>query len=419
MARLYNTFEFVGNIHIPKSRDKFYNVNTSDSGWEGHRLNFAVQESKTNSAFLEMYGGFSKSKANKVFSFSKGTENQNGSKLEIPWDDRLQPETVDMVADFKKIVIDFTSDVELKEAIGKLGYEIRSLEYKDELTSEELSKLKSLKQEFSDKAKDRHEFIHEYDAVVFLSNELEKHKDSKFRITGRIEYQEYKGKFVRKFKPEVIEIVSNETPSKLRAVYDVFFTKDALDEKDFKEEKKIYVDGYVIAYDGKAKKDQFFPQQFIINAAKLDMENEMHVKMLEFYKNQFNVKGKGVHHLQWEVSIFRGADQVEFTYNDLTQKQKEAIEFGWNKLEDFAPKGGMLGETTEESRLLKPILVKANDDNDFREGAVESSYTEEDLIYVPAENNKQQDNKDDKTTDLPWEPQTESKPKVELDDLFS
>jgi hypothetical protein len=280
--------------------------------------------------------------------------------------------------------------------------------------------LKSLKQEFSDKAKDRHEFIHEYDAVVFLSNELEKHKDSKFKITGRVEYQEYKGKFVRKFKPEVIEIVSNETPSKLRAVYDVFFTKDALDEKDFKEEKKIYVDGYVIAYDGKAKKDQFFPQQFIINAAKLDMENEMHVKMLEFYKNQFNVKGKGVHHLQWEVSIFRGADQVEFTYNDLTQKQKEAIEFGWNKLEDFTPKGGMLGETTEESRLLKPTLVKVNDDNDFREGAVESPYEPDDLMYVHVESEKKEENKNN-ATDLPWNNEGDSKPKVEveLDDLFS
>jgi hypothetical protein len=102
MSRLYNTFEFIGNINIAKNKDKFHKVDKYDSGWEKHTLNFAVKESNTNSAFVELQGGYSKVKLNKVMTMGKGTENVKGTKLEIPWDDRLKDVTVDMVADFRK-----------------------------------------------------------------------------------------------------------------------------------------------------------------------------------------------------------------------------------------------------------------------------------------------------------------------------
>ena len=416
MSRLYNTFDFVGNIQLPKSKDKFHQSSVSVSGWERHVLNFAVQETKTNSVYVEMQGGFSQSKVNKVLSFGKGTENEKGAKLEIPWADRLKPETIDMVADFKKIVVDFETDQKVKEEVGKLRYEIRSLEYKDNLTDEEQTKLTQLKSELQEKAVHRKEFIHEYDAIIYLSSVLEDYKDHKFHITGSIELNEWKGKFYRKFKPEFIEIVPNDTPNKLRATVDIFFTKDALDEKDFKEEKKIYVDGYVLGYDNKAKKDVFFPQQFIFNAQKVNFEDERHVSRFNYLKNQFSVKGKGVFHLQWEISIFRGADRVEFTLADLTQKQREAVEFGFNKLEDFAPKGGMLGETVEENRLVKPMLLEVNQHNDFREGAVETTYEVDDLIYVAVEVNNQPP---EKTEDKKEEPKQDDLKLDDLDDLFA
>ncbi|MEI2465146.1 hypothetical protein [Niallia taxi] len=381
MARLYNTFEFIGEISIPKSEEKFHDVRTSDSGWEGHRLNFAVQESKTNGVFVEMYGGFSNAKQNKVYSFSKGTENTSGTKLEIPWADRLKEETVKLVADFKKFVVDFTTDTSLKEEINKLRYEIRNIEYKDELTEADKEKLASLHTELKEKAVDRREFIHEYDAVVFLAKELEKYKEHKFKVTGNVEYQEHKGRFFRKFKPTVLEIVKADEVSKLRATMDLFFTKDSLDEKDLEKDKKVYIDAYVLSYDGNAKKDVFFPQQVVINAAKIDFTNELHVKRLNFLKSKFSVKGKGVYHLPWEVNIFRGADRVEFTEKDLTPSQKEAVAFGLSRLEDFAPKGGLLGETTEENRLVKPLLQMFDKENNFADGAVESSYELEDLEY--------------------------------------
>lgn len=420
MARLYNTFEFVGNIQIPKDQNRFHKLDTYNSGWEKHTLNFAIQESKTNSVFLELSGGFSKAKANKVFSFSKGTENKRGSKLEIPWDDRLKPETVDMVADFKKTVVDYTNDFKLKEELNLVRYEINQLEYKDELTSEEQARLFKLQTDLVERDENRFEFIHEYDAINYIAGTIAQHKDSKFRIKGSIEFSEWKGKYYRKFKPELIEIVPNDEPSKLRANLDVFFTKDAIDETDLKEDKKIYINAFVQSYDNREKKDMFFPQQFIINAQKVDFENEMHVGRLNFIKNQFNVKGKGVYHLQWEVNIFRGAETVEFTYDDLTQKQKEAIEFGMSSIDDYKPKNGLLGGNIEENRLVKPVLKKVNDSNDFSEGASETEFTLEDLEYVSTYEAPEKL----PVTEVPNDPFKEEPKKEidineELDDLFA
>jgi hypothetical protein len=413
MSRLYNTFEFIGNINIAKNKDKFHKVDTYDSGWEKHTLNFAVKESNTNSAFVELQGGLSSVKANKVMTFGKGTENVKGAKLEIPWSDRLKDETVDMVADFKKTVIDYTTDSDLKEKLNQLRYEIRQLEFKDKLTPDETEKLSNLRTEYREKAVDRHEFIHPYDAVIFLSTTLDTYKEYKFRVTGSVIMSVWKGKFYRRFEPSFVEIVDSETPSQLRATMDIFFTKDALDDKDFKKDKKVYIDGYVIDYDNQSKKEIFCPQQFVINAQKVDFENEMHVKRFEYLKNKFSAANKkSVYHLQWLVNIFRGADKVEFTEKDLTPSQREAIEFGLNKLSDFAPKGGMLGDNVYENRLVKPLLVNVNEYNDFSNGALESDYSIEDLDYVaPVQQEEKQEEKQETKKE-------ETKQDVDLEDLF-
>jgi hypothetical protein len=411
MSRLYNTFGFIGNINIAKNKEKFHKVQKYDSGWEKHTLNFAVQESKTNSAFVEIQGGFSNVKINVIKTNEKSTENVKGSSLEIPWSERLKPETVDMVADYRKVIVDLTTDKELKDKLSQLRYEIRSLEYKDKLTDDEKEKLNSLREKHREKAVDRYEFIHQYDAITLLSTVLESYKEHKFHITGNINFSYWNGNFYRTFTPDFIEIVDEDTKSQLKATMDIFFTKGTLDEKDFKKDKKIYVDGYVLSRDNAAKKDAFFPQQFVINAQKVDLENEDHVKRLEFLKKKFDVK-KGVNHLQWQVNIFRGAEKVEFTEKDLTTAQKEAIEFGYNKLEDFAPKGGLLGDNIYENRLVKPNLQKVNDFNDFTNGSVESEYTAEDLEYTPVQQEK-------KTEENQTEPKREEpKPSVDLEDLF-
>lgn len=192
-----------------------------------------------------------------MFSFSKGTENEKGSRLEIPWEDRLKEETVNMVADFSKILINL-NDESTKAKLNELKFKIRGLEMKGSLTEEENKTLSTLKGEYKQLNVNGAEFIHEYDAIQYLSQNLEKHKDNKFKITGNIEYNSWNGRNFRKFKIKTIEIVSSDTPSQLRATMDVFFTSESLDESSFEEEKRYFVDAYVLSYDNQAKKIDFF-----------------------------------------------------------------------------------------------------------------------------------------------------------------
>jgi len=418
MARLYNTCEFIGNISIPKDKNKFHEVISNGKGWEGHKLNFGIKESNTNSVYLEVFGGYSTDKENKVYSFSKGGNGEKGIKVEVPWDDRMKPGTIDMIADFKKVVVDLTTDFKLKEEVNKLRFEMRKLEFKEEgMTEADKEKYAELKSQAEEKSPDRKEFIHDYDVVNYLSSVLEDYKAYKFKINGNIEVNEHKGRFFRKFKPQTIEIVDNEERNKLFSIMDIFFTKDSLDEADFKKEKKIYINGYIISYDSKAKKDAFFPQQFLIDAQKIDFENEKHVGRLNVLKKQFVQKGKGVYHLPWEVNIYRGAEKAEFTYKDLTSEQKEAVHFELNKVEDFAPKGGAFGENIEENRLKKPLLKTFNKANDFTTGALETDYDAEDLEYITTADEsykdvaKKEEPKEEKSTE-------KEKVDVDLEDLF-
>lgn len=415
MARLYNTFDFVGHIFIPNDQNKFHRVNESASGWEGHTLTFAVQESKNNSVFVELYGGYNKAKPNTVYSFSKGLGGEKGSPIEIPWNKRLDPDIVNMVADFRKIIVDFTIDEDVRELRNDILAGIRRLEFKDHLTDEDKKELAEYRQDLRDKVPERYEFIHPYDAVLALANQLPVYKDHKFRIRGDIEFNEWNGEFYRKFVPRVIEIVPEDTPNQLKAQIDIYFTKDSLDDRRVRSENRVYIDGYVLSYDYKAKKDQFFPQQFVINTEKVDFENEKQVRLLELLKKQFKVTGRGVYHLPWEVNIFRGAETVEFTEKDLTPEQRELVAFGLNKVEDFAPKGGLLGEAIQENRLVKPILRNFGNGNDFSSGAVETEFTEDDLVFEFTKQEQKQQN----TVSTPLDKSSDATEALDqLEDLF-
>lgn len=366
LVKAYNTFDFIGELGIPKTDDKFHEVKDNGKGWIGHRINFGIKESKMNSQFVELYGGYREGEANKVFAFSKGTKDQKGSKLEIAWDDRIKESTLEMVAGFSKIVIDLETDFEKKQEYQKLAYEIRNAEYEGVSTDADREQLNQNKAKFKELATNRHEFISEYDAVIFLAENLKGLTEHKFRVRGSVRLNEWKGKFYRKFNPETIEIVPSDYDNQLKANLSIFFQDGALDDSDFKEDKKIYVDGFLSDYDRSSKADRLFPQSFVINAEKLDMENKQHTDILEFLKSQFKTKSKNLHYLAWDVNMYSGAEAVELSVEDLTDSQKRMVNIGLAKLEDFAPKGGAFGPNVDELRLVKPLMKGI-----FNEGAVD------------------------------------------------
>jgi len=419
VARFNNTFEFIGNIAIPKP-ERFYEVKeNATKTWEGHRLSFGVQESKLNTVFVEIYGGRKPNGENKVFTFSKSANGEKGSKLEISWADRLKPEVVDMVAHFKKIIVDLETDQEVKKSIYELLYKIRNIENKDTITEDDKSELAKLKEEYKALAKNRFEFISEYDAIVLLANKLTELKDYKFRVRGNIDFTEYKGKYYKKFYANFIEIVPNDTENKLTAKINIFFDKDSLDETDLKEDKKAYINGWVQNYNRATKADGFIPQQFIINASKLDFDDETHMAYYNLLADTFKVK-KGYYCLPFDVNVYRGAEKIDFTYDDLTDEQKKYVQLGIKTIEDFAPRGGMFGTNIEEFRLVAAIL-----EDEYKDGRVDTGLNDEEFaellfkstadVNLSDELNKQEQKQKIKQED---KTNTETDLKAKLNSLF-
>ncbi len=374
MSRHYNSFEFVGNISFTKDEKKVFETIKYENGWETQRLNVGLKASTTNGVFLKADAMYLPTETNTIFSMDR-----DGNKLEIPFKDRNKQSSVDLVADFKKLVVDLETDYELKKERMKLKYQIINIENREEKTEDDLKKLEDYKKQYIEKSGNLHEFISEYDFVNFIHDSAELLKQHKIRVKGNIEMSLWKDKYYVSYIPKSIEFVEDEAENKLEGLIDVYFDKNAIDDTLLQTEKKLIVNGYLISYDNNAKADRFFPKKLMINLANIDLENEEHVKQFEFLKSFTSTEKDTIQHMLWTVNIYRGAEIKEFTYEECTPTQRQMIDLGFAKVEDFRPKGGFLGGNIEEFRLFLPSL-----NGDFKDGIVDSLMTEEEFIKLLA-----------------------------------
>lgn len=385
--RMYNTFEFVGNLNFGAEPVR---VNKFDSGWTTKEISLIINDTSTNGQFVKINGGMNvgNGKNNVVYKKSKSVFGDASVDLQIPWEDRLNQTVINNVPDFMKIVLDLTEDKESLKDFFNTKREIYNLESKKEnVTDEDKEKLEELYEKLPSLAPMRKEFLHANDFIEHLTEGgiLDTYKGRKFKVKGNIEksYGSKNNKFYTNYIISSMELVSDNTPSKLSAQLDLHFMKSCEDKSSFKTDKVLYFDTHIISRDNSARKDVFFPNQVVLNASKLDLENEDHLARLQFIRDIFDVKGKNVWHIPFEVRIVRGSEKVEAKLEDLTPKQQQAIKLGLAKLEDFVPKDGVNGETIEEIRLIKPLLEHFDKTNDFTDGAMETDYVEDDLTYVP------------------------------------
>jgi len=327
---MQNRFTFIGELGIAKDKERF--CKDYDNGtWISSRLSFMVKKSNNNAVFVELFGGCQKDGKGTVNTFD--TEK---NKIEIPWKDRNNEETLNMIADWKK--------------------------YKFNLGEEKI-------------------FVTEYDAVQYLKETLPT-LNKKVVAYGDLKVEEYNGNFNTKFILKGIRLASEEESkkNKLTLNADLYYAKDSLDVSDFKEEKVLRLTPYISQHVSKEVGNGFFPLKgVILNAKKIDFENELQKKKVEYIKNKLTVKGKTYVHLPWAISIMRGAEEVDFDESMLTKDQLVEIELGISSIDDFKPKKKPLGNDVFEFRLVKPLLTE-----DFKDGAIDTELTIdefEDKIY--------------------------------------
>jgi len=333
MSNYQNRFNFTGTVIFPKDDSKFYTEGTKDKR-EYRKMMFGVKESDNNAQFVSCYG--SKSDIIK-------TMDTDNNKIEIAWDDRFDDDVVKKVANYKK------TSVNLGEEFGG-----------------------------------QQEFVTTYDAMEFIYKNLPKYK-GKVTVTGQFtKSPSSKGTYFENFNFTNIYAVSDDTKNRLKLTIDTYYNRDSLDKGDFKDTKKMYLNGYILQYINKDEGSKFIPMQFVFNASKYNMDNEKHKALFNYKMEYLDTKSKTMVHIPWDIVLLHGAEEEDWDESKLTEKQMEQVTLGIKTVDDFKPRGKIFGNNVNEYRLFDPKLIK-----DFSNGLVDSGYTErdfEDLIYVPVKN---------------------------------
>lgn len=336
---MQNKFNFTGELYIPKENSKRpliskKKITTNNRTREYLSLNFGIKESDTNMAFVE---GFD-SAVDTIQTYD--TDN---NKIEVDWADRNDPEIVKSVANYRKYIVDLGDDTD-----------------------------------------GRQEFITQYDMINYLDTALRNYK-GKLTVTGTYSRSEYKGTYYDKFRIQNVFAVEEEKKNRLGLTVDFYYNKDSVDKTDYKEDKKIYIDGYILQYVNKDEGNKYFPMRLVFNGSKYDMDNPKHVQLYDYKMQYVDIKNKKMSHIAWEVVLIRGAEEAEFTMDMLTDKQRQQVELGIKELDDFRPRS-IAGDKINEFRLFEPVLKDFGKEDNFCDGLVELdmklSEFEED-IYVP------------------------------------
>lgn len=362
-------FQFVGNLIVPKDSSARPMVsNFEKDGKKMCSLNLGIK-SGTSSAFIECFGSEQKT----IY-----TMDVNGERMQIDWDDRLDPDVVDSVASYRRYVVD-------------LGEEFGG----------------------------RQEFVSAYDFIKFIAKNIGKY-DGKLMATGtfRKEWYQKTGKYYDHFNVQNVYAVDAAThKDRLYLLMDVYYNKFSIDDVTFDDDKKIRLDGYIKQYINKDEGEKFIPMQFVLSAGKLNFENEKHQKIFDYKISYIYINNKTMLHIPWEISYVSGAEEVEFDESMLTDKQREQVELGLKTVEDFKPRGNILGERVVEYRLVDPKLT-----GEFSDGLVNTNLSPkefEEMIYIPPKTEVLEDIEEEKSKKTTSKVKEEPEAEEDVDDLFA
>lgn len=363
-------FSFVGELSF-NTKDDAKVPAIKKIGDTGIGINATIV-ANTNRAYVESVGW-----QNKVIK-TKDTENNN---IEIDWDDRQDEDVIKQVAYYRKNIFSMDDD--------------------------------------------REEFISSYDFCNFIKENIEALNGKRCLVTGQTQENFWKGKESKRFQISNLYIIDKDDERKDRLEMNsiIYWTKDSIDTADFKDEKKIYINGYTKEYlsardTGEDEGgNRYIPIQLVFDCSKVDFENEKHVARVNYnlmnlglaYKNGKivnNLKSNKYYSNDATIVYYNGAkdmgDASEITYDMLTDIQKMKVDVGLAKPEDFATKGRVFGD-----RIVEYRIVNFPNTGDYADGMVtlEDTASEfEELIFVPSEADDElpfKDDDDDDDIDMP------------------
>ena len=277
----------------------------------------------------------------------------------------------------------FKNDVIKTMDINKKNIEV---DWEDRFDEEVVKNVSSIKK-FTVNLGERKEFITEWDMIEYLESALAGYEDD-IVVSGTFAFRpgtgKYRDQLYREFQIQNVFMPGEGVTPHLTMNLDLYYDKDSMDKSTLKDDGKIFMHCYTPMYSKADAARKMFPIDAVFNTAVFDMSKPKHKAIYDYKMRYLETKSRNPVHMNWQIAVVNGAEEVEFTMDSLTEQQKEQVELGISKMEDFKPRGNIFGERVNELRLVKPILT-----GEFEEckAAADSEYTArefEDEIYAPA-----------------------------------
>lgn len=382
-----NQFTFVGKIQAIKDSESFHPVEkkTFDSGWSMTTVRFNCI-SGTNRVMCVAQGGcWTDDKKNVVKTIAKTVTNEDGSvtkgeKIDIPWAKRFDAKEIDKVAGYRKFVVDL-GDAQMRYTLQDA---VKAFE-NDEITDELIAKtscntLEEAKTALEKSIARKHVFLSEWDFAQFMTKVVasDKIKNTLFRISGyqEVQYNAEKDRFYVNYRVNRVDIAKEGLDEATDLSVDFYFGKNCVDDDDFDETGKGFINGYTTYWDSMMKKNGFMPMTFVVrDKAKLRV-----MKKRLSVDNNDEIKNVGL-----VGEVIQGASMSAITYDDLSDEDKEDVDCGLVSIEELAAAmgGQKAGERITEIRL--------KGFNARKKTVEETTYTVDDMHHAMAENNVEDD----------------------------
>lgn len=351
MAKIYNSFIFVGTFDLMKDRETKQKIGVREikpkdtkSTWVGKEISFIVK-SDNQSQICKLFGGADSKGVIKTYSVNKDEATGKSVNLEIPFSKRLDPDIVSKVAGFKKTKV--------------------------------LDK----------------EFITEYDAVDYVGTNIALFEGKRVKVYGNVKFEIYNGKIYPKFMVTALYEAKEVDKDGFDGNMAMFINADTLDSTYVKankfnvdkaiEDKKIPLSIYVEEYNSdketnKDRKYNYVPVTVFLNISdKFDKTNPTHVSKLSMLAETFIPKSKSkIYEMGYGVRFFRGSEETPITMDDLTDFEKRKIELGYVTLEELTKSKQGMSEKRNE------IQVKMNFNDKYVDGVEETELKDEDLCVL-------------------------------------
>lgn len=325
-----NSFSFVGKIVPVKDTENFkgYTETAYDSGWMKQRLVFNVVAGDNRHLVEINAGRWKDDKKNSViYTMSKATEGKKSEKIQIPWDKRNDPKTIEGVAGYRVFTID-TDTYSHRESLKEAG-DTEALEKSNE--------------------KRRH-FLAGTDFCDFLTKKVvynEKIKDWVFRINGNIvySYSEKTGRYYQSYEVNKIYRVDEDAEPTTDVNIEFYFADGFMDKDGLEDTGKAIMSGFTPFYDQNTQKNWFHPLSLVMRDTK-EKINGLEELLSEFEDNEIC---KAV----LSCKAINGAQRRNVNLEDLDEKTQKAVKLGvMSEAQAIKNAGGQVfGEVVQEIRF--------------------------------------------------------------------